>query len=185
MSTNGGIQVLEEMMLGYTEDAQKTNQYSIFYADGLKQLPCDFLMELLLLFDTGVFDIDTLSSLFDVSISDITLFTDNCPAYTGWMESIATQWTKALQFYEEDIEDLTWMTKYAIKRAEMAIAMEKTLMTATEEMAKELAEDAGWDEDNMFMRIEGQREQRKRNFLIDTWFLRSGFGGLNGDYTST
>ena len=187
MSTNGRIEVLEEMMLGTPESVEKSHKYTIFHneEEGLESLPSAFLMELLLLFDSGVFDIDTLSSLFDVSIRDITLFTENCPAYWGWTESVATQWTKALEFYEDDVEDLAWATRYAIKRAEMAVSMSKTLMEATEEMSKELEEDEGWDTDNVFMRIEGQKEQKKRKLLIDNWFFRSGFGGYNGEYTST
>tara|TARA_S200002703_G_scaffold35810_2_gene30899 strand:+ start:2152 stop:2715 length:564 start_codon:yes stop_codon:yes gene_type:complete len=187
MSTNGRIEVLEEMMLGTPESVEKSHKYTIFHneEEEVESLPSAFLMELLLLFDSGVFDIDTLSSLFDVSIRDITLFTENYPAYWGWTESVATQWTKALEFYEDDVEDLAWATRYAIKRAEMAISMSKTLMEATEEMSKELEEDEGWDTDNVFMRIEGQKEQKKRKLLIDNWFFRSGFGGYNGEYTST
>lgn len=187
MSTNGGIEVLEEMMLGTSENVEKSHKYSIFYTseEGVEPLPSAFLMDLLLVFDSGFFDIDTLSSLFDVSTDDITLFTESCPAYWGWTESVATQWTKALEFYEDDVEDLAWATRYAIKRSEMAIAMSKTLMQATAEMAKELEEDDGWDTDNVFMRIEGQKEQKKRELLIDNWFFRSGLGGYNGEYTST
>jgi len=185
MSTNGGIQKLEEMMLGSTETGQQTNKYSIFDAEDLESLPSDFLMELLLLFDTGVFDLDTLSNLFDVSVADIALFTDNCPAYSGWCESVATQWTRALQFYEDDLEDLAWVTKYAIKRSDMAIAMGRTLMEATEEMAKELAEDEGWDEDTKEIRAHGKAEQDKRRLIIDNWFFRAGFGGFNGKHSPT
>ena len=187
MRSNGGIELLEKMMLGNSETAQKSHKYSIFVDTNTdkESLPPAFLMELLLLYDSGIFDLDTLSRLFDVSIEDITLFTEDCPAYWGWTESIATLWTKAVEFYEDDVEDLAWVTKYAIKRAEMAMALGKTLIEATEEMAKELEEDNGWTKDTLFMRIEGQQEQEKRQLLMETWFYRARFGGYNGEYTST
>ena len=133
MRSNGGIELLEKMMLGNSETAEKSHKYSIFDTEGEEQesLPPAFLMELLLLYDSGIFDLDTLSRLFDVSIADITLFTEDCPAYWGWTESIATLWTKALEFYEDDLEDLAWVTTYAVKRAEMAMALGKTIIEAS------------------------------------------------------
>ena len=180
MSTNGGIPVLDEMMLGSTETDNHSHKYKIFLTgtDDGESLPPSFVIELLLLFDSGIFDLDTLSKLFDVSISDITLFTEDCPGYgKGWEESVATMWTKSIKFYEDDLEDLAWVTQYAIRRAEMAIAMDKTLMVATEEMAEELAEDEGWTPETHFMRLDGQKDQIRRQELMNNWFYRCYLGG--------
>jgi len=188
MSTNGGIEVLEEMILGTAETVEHSHKYKIFLTGDRREesLNPDFLIELLLLFDSGIFDLDTLSKLFDVSVQDIVLFTEDYPGYwDSWDESIATMWTKSLQFYEEDLEDLAWIAKYAIKRAEMAVAMEKTLMEATEEMAEELAEDEGWTTETLFMRLEGQEDQSKRLIIMSGWFCRSEIGGEHAEYPTT
>lgn len=185
MSTNGGIEVLDEMILGNTEMDKHSHKYKIFLTSGDdgESLPPAFLIELLLLYDSGIFDLETLSKLFDVSISDITLFTEDCPGYgRGWKESIATMWTKLIKFYEDDIEDLAWVTKYAISRAEMAVAMDKTLMDATAEMAEELEEDDGWTQETYFMRVEGQRDQMRRQSLMESWFYRCYLGGEDAEY---
>lgn len=187
MSTNGGIKVLEEMMLGNPENGETSHNYTIFSTgkSTKENLPPASLIELLLLFDSGIFDLDTLSKLFDVSSADIVLFTEDCPGYWGnWNESVATMWTRALMFYEEDIEDLAWITKYAISRAELAIEMDKSLMEATKEMAEELAEDDGWTPETSFMRVEGQADQKRRESLMSNWFYRSEFGGQDGEYTT-
>jgi hypothetical protein len=188
MSTNGGIEVLEEMILGKAETVEHSHKYKIFLTgDNTEEsLKPSFLIELLLLFDSGVFDLDTLSKLFDVSVQDIVLFTEDYPGYwDSWDESVATMWTKSLKFYEEDIEDLAWIAKYAIKRAEMAVAMEKTLMEATSEMSKELEEDDGWTEDTLFMRLEGQEDQSRRIVIMSGWFCRSEIGGEDAEYATT
>ena len=146
--------VVENMLLD-TEEVGSFN-YCIFLKGipGEKSLPPGYLIELLLLYDSGLFDLDTMSILFDVSISDILTFTDPNPMYgSSWEESIATMWTKELHFYEEDIETLSWLTRYAIKRAELAIKMEKTLMEATNEMYEELEEDLGWNKDNRHLPV--------------------------------
>jgi len=102
-------------------------------------------------------------------------FADPCPMYGGaWEESIATMWTKELHFYETDLESLSWMTRYAIKRAELAVKMEKTLMEATEEMYKELEEDAGWGKDNSSLRTEGLIDKETRDAILEDWFDRIG-----------
>lgn len=140
----------------------------------------------MLLCDSGVFDVDTLSYLFDVSVHDIVLFTEKYPGYWGvWTESVATMWTHSLQFYEDDIDDLAWIAGYAIKRAEMAVAMEKTLLEATIEMSEELADDEGWTEDTLFMRKEGQEAANKRSMIMSGWFCRSELGGKDAEYETT
>lgn len=174
MSTNGDLKVLEEMILG---SGSSTNaSYVIFLTGeaGEVPLPSEYLIELLLLFDSGIFDLETLSMLFDVSIQDIATFTEDNPGYWGmWEESIATMWTKALRFYEDDLEKLSWIAKYAVKRAELAVAMKKTLIVATQEMDEELNEDAGWTEENSFMRLEGIMDRQKRSTILKDWFWRA------------
>jgi len=166
---------VENMLLCKEESGSFT--YSIFLTGkpGEKSLPPEYIIELLLLYDSGIFDVDTISILFDVSINDIMTFADPCPMYGGaWEESIATMWTKELHFYETDLESLSWMTRYAIKRAELAVKMEKTLMEATEEMYKELEEDAGWGKDNSSLRTEGLIDKETRDAIREDWVDRIG-----------
>ena len=134
MSTCLDPKILEELMFGDNGADEGDHGHTIFYSgnSNKKQLEGEFLIELLLIYDCGILDIETLAKLFDVSCQDILLFTDNCPAYgNSWKESVGTMWTKCFRFYEEDLPDLAWMAKYAIKRAELAIQMETTLMNAT------------------------------------------------------
>ena len=108
MSTNNKLKVLEELLL--EEGLGKASPYVIFLTgkEGEVPLPPEYLIELLLLFDSGIFDLETLSMLFDVSMQDIAVFTDDNPGYWGlWEESIATMWTKSFKFYEDDLEKLS------------------------------------------------------------------------------
>lgn len=189
MSTCLNVQMLQNLMLKDAADNGKQYGHSIFHSEDTdkKTLDSDYLIELLLLFDTSVYDIETLSQLFDVSQQDILLFTDNCPAYgDAWSESIGTMWTKGFRFYEDDISDLSWLAKYAIKRADLAIKMQTTLMNATKEMAEELDDDDGWNKENEFLRFEGQVDRRKRLAILNSWCYRSEMEvEEDGDYTST
>lgn len=187
MSTNGELKVLEEMLL--EEGSGKASPYVIFLTgkEGEVPLPPEYLIELLLLFDSGIFDLETISMLFDVSMQDIAVFTDDNPGYWGlWEESIATMWTKSLRFYEDDLEKLSWIAKYAVKRAELAVNMKKTLIVATQEMEEELDEDSGWTEDNLFMRTEGLMDRQKRSTILKDWFWRAhGEEEEDGEYPTT
>tara|TARA_Y100000401_G_scaffold108678_1_gene104153 strand:+ start:5644 stop:6192 length:549 start_codon:yes stop_codon:yes gene_type:complete len=177
MSSNNGLKVLEEMILGeYAENEGLPDKgHTIFLTgkEGEKELPPEYLIELLLIYDTGIFEVDTLALLFDVSINDILVFTEEYPGYWGtWEESVATMWTKSFRFYEDDLKDLSWLAKYALQRSELALKMEKTLMEATHEMSLELDEDEGWTEETLFMRVEGLIDRQKRQDILKEWFER-------------
>lgn len=189
MSTREGLKFLESIILGEPEETKGTHRYSIFLTgekDENTLLP-GYLIELLLIYDSGLYDIETISTLFDVSIEEVLLFTESYPGYgRGWEESIATKWTKFFNFYEEDLEDLAWLAKYAIKRADAALRMENTIIEATDEMAEELREEEGWTEETEFMRIEGIIEQEKRSKILRFWICRLELeGDLYGGKNST
>jgi len=176
MSADDALKMLEEMILG-TQEPRSDFKYVIFLTgqEGEVALPQEYLIELLLLYDTGLFDLDTLSMLFDVSTIDISNFTEEHPAcWDKWEESVATMWTRSMRFYEEDLENLSWVAKYAIKRAHLAVKMQKNLIEATMEMSQELDEDAGWDDSNTHMRIDGLLDREKRDTILKDWFNRTG-----------
>jgi len=175
MYTSGGIEGLEAIILGKPR-GDNTARYSIFLtgAMGEESLPSDYLIELLLIFDSEKYDAETVAYLFEVSLEDVLLFTERYPRYgANWKDSIATKWTKFFNFYEDDLEDLSWISKYAIKRAALAIKMDKTLLEATEEMREELAEDDGWTDDTFILRTEGLIAQDKRAHILQFWLDRS------------
>ena len=172
MSADDALKMLEEMILG-TQEPRSNSKYVIFLTgqEGEVALPQEYLIELLLLFDTGLFDLETLSILFDVSSSEISHFTEENPAYM-WEESIATMWTRSMRFYEEDLDDLSWLAKYAIKRSQLAIKMSKSLIEATLEMSEELDEEGGWDNTNRHLRVEGLIDRKRRWTILEDWFRR-------------
>jgi len=184
MSADNALKMLEEMILG-TQEPRSNSKYVIFKTgqDGEVSLPEEYLIELLLLYDSDVFDIETLSKLFDVSTHDIVNFTEDHPAcWDMWGESIATMWTKSMKFYEDDIEDLSWVARYAIKRAKLAVAMSKSLIEATKEMGIELDEDAGWTEETLHMRVEGLIDRNRRETILEKWFGRAKEEDSDGEY---
>ncbi len=184
MSADNALKMLEEMILG-TQEPRSNSKYVIFKTgqEGELELPEEFLIELLLLYDSDVFDIETLSKLFDVSTLDILNFTETHPAcWDMWEESIATMWTKSMKFYEDDIKDLSWIAKYAIKRSKLAVAMGKTIMEATREMDEELDEDEGWTEETLHLRVEGLIDRNSRKTILQGWFGRAKEENTDGEY---
>lgn len=183
MSADNALKMLEEMILG-TQEPRSNSKYVIFLTgrDGEVPLPEEYLIELLLLYDTNVFDMDTLSILFDVCAEDIIKFTESHPScWEMWEDSIATMWTKSMRFYEDDLEDLSWISRYAIKRAKLAVTMDKSIIEATYEMGLELDEDAGWTDNTLHLRVEGLIERNKRESIMEGWFSRAKEDNSYGD----